>query len=156
MILFYHVVFILPEATIDTITDVHVEELWTSTVKSIPIISPTIGFVMRSLWNILPAIIYFQQNKISTSMYVSRALIEGLTSTLSSDQFKAIFQKGNWADKQVKKNQQGKCFKNSQWNCLKFWRHCIENESLVYTNWCTLSPSGSFAVFIGRAITQLS
>ena len=95
MILFYHVLFILPEATIDTITDVHVEELWTSTVKSIPIISPTIGFVMRSLWNILPAIIYFQQNKISTSMYVSRALIEGLTSTLSSDQFKAIFQKGN-------------------------------------------------------------
>ena len=43
-----------PAATNDTITEVHVEELCTKTVKRIPIISPTIGLDMMSLENIFP------------------------------------------------------------------------------------------------------
>jgi len=36
-------------------TEVHVDELWTSTVKSTPIISPTIGLLSSSLlWNTSP------------------------------------------------------------------------------------------------------
>ena len=41
--------------TIDTMTDVQVEELWTSTVKNTPIMRPTTGFANMSLpWNTLP------------------------------------------------------------------------------------------------------
>ena len=36
-----------PLATNETITLVHVDELWTSTVKRTPIIKPTIGFAMN-------------------------------------------------------------------------------------------------------------
>jgi hypothetical protein len=41
--------------TRDTMTDVHVEELWTRTVKRMAIIRPTIGLANRVLlWNIVP------------------------------------------------------------------------------------------------------
>ena len=41
--------------TIDTMTEVQVEELCTSTVKNTPIMRPTTGFVNMSLpWNTLP------------------------------------------------------------------------------------------------------
>ena len=46
---------LLPLETIETITDVQVEELWTSTVKRIPIIRLTIGFDSNGFpWNIVP------------------------------------------------------------------------------------------------------
>ena len=47
---------LLPLETIETITDVHVEELCTRTVNRIPIISPTIGFANKGFpWNMEPA-----------------------------------------------------------------------------------------------------
>ena len=47
----------MPEATMDTTTVVQVEELCTNTVKSTPIIKPTIGLDRRALpWNTEPAL----------------------------------------------------------------------------------------------------
>ena len=46
-----------PLATMDTMTEEQVEELWTRTVKRTPTMRPTIGLEMRTLsWNIEPAI----------------------------------------------------------------------------------------------------
>ena len=46
---------LLPLDTIETITDVQVEELWTKTVNKIPIISPTIGLASNGFpWNMEP------------------------------------------------------------------------------------------------------
>ena len=48
-------IYLLPLETIETITEVQVEELWTKTVNKIPIISPTIGLASNGFpWNMEP------------------------------------------------------------------------------------------------------
>jgi hypothetical protein len=52
----------------DTITEVQVDELWTSTVNITPIISPTTGFVRSSLfWKMEPVKeedLFYTDNKL--------------------------------------------------------------------------------------------
>ena len=51
-----------PDETIDTITEVQVDELCTKTVNMIPIMRPTTGFLMMSDSNIFPGISFYCQN----------------------------------------------------------------------------------------------
>ena len=59
-----NIMHLLPLETMDTMTDVHVELLWTNTVNRTPSISPTTGFCNNGLsWKMLP------EKKINLNIY---------------------------------------------------------------------------------------